>query len=232
MRKINPTTAFGICRVCASPFEFLHIGGRHQRFCSEACKSARTAEQTAASKARLVAGERRNRPAEYIRPRKRHDFTCEQCGLLYKAALSHQGNRFCGPRCHDDWHLARNAAIAQAKRQDVTCPTCGVAFRQEFSRHKYCSWECRKIPEWSTKTHERRTKTAFAPVNPYVVFTRDGWTCKLCGCDTPRALRGTFVPNAPELDHIIPLALGGEHSYENTQCACRACNGSKGAKAA
>lgn len=31
-----------------------------------------------------------------------------------------------------------------------------------------------------------------------------------------------------ELDHIEPLALGGEHSNANAAMACRGCNGSKG----
>lgn len=65
--------------------------------------------------------------------------------------------------------------------------------------------------------------------DPYSVFDRDGWVCQLCGCDTPRSHRGTLQGNAPELDHIVPLARGGVHSQANTQCACRACNGAKGA---
>ncbi|AKR55715.1 hypothetical protein XM25_07875 [Devosia sp. H5989] len=68
-------------------------------------------------------------------------------------------------------------------------------------------------------------------VNPLLVFERDRWTCKLCGRKTPKRLRGTVKPDAPELDHIVPLALGGEHSYRNTQCACRQCNSAKGATA-
>lgn len=59
------------------------------------------------------------------------------------------------------------------------------------------------------------------------VFQRDGWRCRFCGIDTPESLRGTHEHNAPELDHIVPLARGGQHSYDNTQCLCRACNGFK-----
>ena len=40
---------------------------------------------------------------------------------------------------------------------------------------------------------------------------------------------GTCDPRAPELDHIVPLALGGAHVPENVQDACRACNSAKGA---
>jgi len=66
-------------------------------------------------------------------------------------------------------------------------------------------------------------------VDPLKVFERDGWKCHLCHRKTPSRLRGTYHDAAPELDHIIPLSRGGEHSYANTACACRKCNGKKGA---
>ncbi|MCA0032740.1 HNH endonuclease [Mesorhizobium sp. B263B2A] len=67
-------------------------------------------------------------------------------------------------------------------------------------------------------------------VNPIAVFDRDKWRCQLCGVKTPRKLRGKNQPTSPELDHILPLAVGGEHSYRNTQCACRSCNLAKSSK--
>lgn len=66
-------------------------------------------------------------------------------------------------------------------------------------------------------------------IDPMAVFARDGWRCYLCGVETPRSLRGSNDPSAPELDHVIPLARGGAHTWANVKCACRACNGRKGA---
>lgn len=66
-------------------------------------------------------------------------------------------------------------------------------------------------------------------IDPIAVFERDKWTCRLCGVKTPKKLRGTNEATAPELDHIIPLALGGGHVWHNVQCSCRKCNGEKGA---
>jgi 5-methylcytosine-specific restriction endonuclease McrA len=48
--------------------------------------------------------------------------------------------------------------------------------------------------------------------------------------DTPKTLSGTCDRNAPELDHIVPVSRGGLHTYENTQCLCRSCNGWKAAR--
>jgi 5-methylcytosine-specific restriction endonuclease McrA len=37
-------------------------------------------------------------------------------------------------------------------------------------------------------------------------------------------------PLAPTLDHIVPLARGGHHTRDNTQCAHFSCNTRKGAR--
>lgn len=67
-------------------------------------------------------------------------------------------------------------------------------------------------------------------LNPIKVFERDRWKCHICGTSTPKELRGSYLSNAPELDHIITLAEGGSHTYSNVACACRSCNRKKGAK--
>ena len=36
-------------------------------------------------------------------------------------------------------------------------------------------------------------------------------------------------PHSATLDHIVPLAAGGAHSYANVQCAHFICNSVKGA---
>ena len=67
-------------------------------------------------------------------------------------------------------------------------------------------------------------------VDPIKVFERDGWICHLCRKVTLKEHRGTMHPRAPELDHIIPISKGGEHSYANTACSCRRCNSEKSDK--
>ena len=69
-------------------------------------------------------------------------------------------------------------------------------------------------------------------IDPIAVFERAGWLCYICGDETPRFLRGTCEPSAPELEHIVALANGGTHTWDNVDCACRSCNQAKGAKLA
>ncbi len=50
------------------------------------------------------------------------------------------------------------------------------------------------------------------------VFSRDGGRCRYCGTEEPPF----------ELDHMVPVARGGENSLENLVVACKHCNASKG----
>lgn len=58
------------------------------------------------------------------------------------------------------------------------------------------------------------------------VFDRDDWTCRLCLKPLDREAKVPH-PLAPTLDHILPLALGGEHVYSNIQAAHFLCNSRK-----
>jgi len=52
------------------------------------------------------------------------------------------------------------------------------------------------------------------------VFLRDEFQCQYCGEEVTR--------RTATLDHILPVSLGGQTSWENTCCACSVCNSKKG----
>lgn len=111
----------------------------------------------------------------------------------------------------------------QMGRRPKRCDRCASSVRKEQKRKH------RRIGKSA-----RRARIRNAPmdrIDPIEVFERDKWKCHLCGRHTPKRLRGSIEDAAPELDHVIPLALGGSHTLANVACACRACNGRKGAKA-
>jgi len=62
--------------------------------------------------------------------------------------------------------------------------------------------------------------------NPIKVLERDRYVCQNCGRKT-RPDFNQWHPLYPNLDHIVPLSLGGDHSKANTQCLCRECNMTK-----
>lgn len=67
------------------------------------------------------------------------------------------------------------------------------------------------------------------------VYVRDNYTCQYCGLvfepDTTwngetgaPVLRGVEPLTFLELDHVHPLALGGDNSFDNLRAACTPCN--------
>jgi 5-methylcytosine-specific restriction endonuclease McrA len=73
------------------------------------------------------------------------------------------------------------------------------------------------------KRRARIQKLPYEDVDLAVVFERDGGICGIC--EEP-------VNENWHLDHIIPLAAGGSHVYENVQVAHPRCNLRKGARVA
>jgi 5-methylcytosine-specific restriction endonuclease McrA len=129
--------------------------------------------------------------------------------------------------------VQRHAAFA-----NIACAVCGgaVGYSGTGMPRTYCSVGCQDAGEPSLRSRrvamlKRRPKiygVAIEAVDPLVVLNRDGWRCHICGGDAPKEARGTMRWDAPEVDHIIPLARGGSHTYANVACAHRRCNIVKG----
>lgn len=98
----------------------------------------------------------------------------------------------------------------------------------EASKAAALAWR-KANPERAAETHRTTQQTRRArklgqfveKVDPMVLYARDEGLCGICG---------TTVYGDFHVDHVIPLAKGGEHSYANTQIAHPPCNLAKGAK--
>ena len=166
------------------------------------------------------------------------------------ASVGSAGPNFCTPGCRLAYTRRRDleryrgeSRARQRARPPKQCEVCGQlmpVLEADDGRHarqrRCCSLQCyRQTPR--VKAMKRRAKAARAArkrgaadcerFDPIDVFTRDRWRCQLCGCSTPRRLRGRMVDNAPELDHIVALSAGGAHTWRNVQCLCRQCNRDK-----
>lgn len=174
-------------------------------FCSMACKSKSIAD---------------SKPGPHTKIR------YQDCATCSKTFVSHRPRVYCTEAC---------ILVCVSPPMDRVCRLCGTQYvaANTGGKHKqYCSEQCKKIVGRAEKAARRAKvrKATVEQVDPYAVFARDGWRCQLCGIATPEAKRGSTAPDAPELDHVQPIAKGGAHSYANTQCACRRCNGCKSDK--
>lgn len=156
--------------------------------------------------------------------------TCAVCGTEHVTR-----SQTCSPECKVELSRRKSKAYylkSRTAKTERACLECGKFFTPEYGskRRTFCKLQCqrratRRIAKAIRKARKR--KVIAERFDPLEILRRDKHRCQLCGVATPARLRGKMVPNAPEVDHIIPLALGGCHSYENTQCLCRKCNHNK-----
>ncbi len=228
-----------VCEQCGAVFRMRNPSGaaraglvKEGRFCSRPCshKASRLyadkSESKRAEKDRVRA--KRGLPPLPKRP---SSVSCSICIKPFTPRSTRQ--HICSVPCRQE-DMRRKAATyysgpAHAPRE---CAECVKTYTPEHGAAVYCGAPCATRAKRRVAHKKERARLRLATVesvNPTIVFNRDRWRCQLCGTPTPRRLRGSTTTNAPELDHIVPLSRGGEHSYRNTQCLCRACNASKGA---
>lgn len=154
---------------------------------------------------------------------------CRICGAISATGVYCSDECRKAKACRDSYKLNKAKKVLKAR----PCKECGVSFTPEYGnkRRVFCSDICGHKSARRQRKQKERARMRGAKVevvDAMKVFARDGWRCQLCKAKLKRKDRGTFNDMAPELDHIIPLSKGGEHSYRNTQCVCRKCNGDKG----
>lgn len=85
------------------------------------------------------------------------------------------------------------------------------------------------VRERTRRRHATLRSVTVERVDYAAIAERDGWTCHLCELPVDPTIRGR-VRDARSFDHVIPLALGGEHSTANIRLAHFGCNSRKGAR--
>ena len=238
--KVAPRDCFGRKKRVREPLNEEQRQRRRER--ERGKKRVRTPEQEARHKAAIAAWKVEHRGYRSTYDLVRQTFRkhlhsgyrllpCVECGVLCKQPKSGNGRKRCASCVME--RVRQLHWCYERKGRELTCPSCGVQWcglkqSGNAKTSPCCSPECRRE---LARAHKRARKRKLrGTVNRLRVFNRDGWACRACGCATPRALMGTFDDNAPELDHIVPVSAGGEHSYANTQCLCRMCNGLKSDK--
>lgn len=116
-------------------------------------------------------------------------------------------------RVHYQKHKVRlDAQIAAYRAQN---PGVVPAAQSRYRKKPEYALEARRY----ASAYRARKRDAFVEhVDPMVVFERDAGVCGICGVP---------IVGAFHVDHIVPLARGGEHSYANSQAAHPSCNSSK-----
>lgn len=140
--------------------------------------------------------------------------------------------KFCNDQCVEFYDRMKNPAKRNIVRQ---CPGCKQP--KQFSG-TYCSTDCYRQSDHGKLIrrqgkHRRRARMHNArieEVDPLVIAKRDKYKCHIC---RKRVNMNLDVQDmySPTMDHLIPISLGGDHSYANIRLAHRICNSRKGNRA-
>lgn len=172
--------------------------------------------------------------------------SCITCGTTEgmaerKARLSGSSAARCRP-CYNAYVRARLSAGRDPNRtrkqheyqQEFTCADCGAVAQRKPGKQTRCP-DCQAIADatrrgmsYSARRHQVRAGDR--TINHLALGERDGWLCHLCG-DEVEHHTDCVDPLSATIDHVVPLARGGEHSWENVRLAHRQCNSARGAKA-
>jgi hypothetical protein len=126
--------------------------------------------------------------------------------------------------------LIRSFYLIKEIKTPKECARCGKEFYSQYPEQKYCSKKC-KSKNNSIRGRCRKYGVYYdSSVTSLKIFKRDGYICKICGlaCDAhDKSWNGFLGPYSPTVDHIIALANGGTHTWDNVQCAHAICNSYK-----
>lgn len=163
---------------------------------------------------------------------------CKKCGNDFSTIYDCQS--YCSLECwnvaNDNIYIPKEKVVE--KKPPIICAECLKEFIPSGKRNKYCSRECYRKSNSRDNNHLRRTRIKNARKDLGItinkLFERDHGICHICGglcckedyfvTDSGTVIAGNMYPS---IDHVIALANGGTHTWDNVSLAHRICNSIK-----
>ena len=191
-----------LCIGCGEEFKPSRYGSRNQKYCSDHCRYLG------------------NKGIRYIVKRLKK---CRYCNTTY--ITKDENKEFCSGTCRKK----EKRFNEMVERGPKSCLYCGNSFYSP-TKH-YCSDECKRKAarvkdelRKSERLKRARSNGQFdADIDIYKLIERDGEYCYLCG-DGVHFNNHYNDPKYPTIEHVMPIARGGTHSWDNVKVACRECN--------
>jgi 5-methylcytosine-specific restriction endonuclease McrA len=247
-----------VCSHCHHSFDFIPTNNR-RKYCTNKCKRlANLTPEGAPSRKRYLASAKgkivkkrkatkyrqsqifkaKSQTPEYIERRRHYSKRFRErqrklrfCLICQDPIIGRQ-KKFCSDLCKDFNHRIKYPSKINILRR---CPQCRQP--KHFSG-TYCSKHCyltspEGIATRKHNEHKRRARFYGAKVetvDPLVVALRDKYKCHICRKRVNMNLDCKDKYSAT-MDHLVPISLGGDHSYANIRLAHRICNSRKGNRA-
>lgn len=232
------------CVTCGKTFKRLYGS---EKYCSVECRATGTKERKRVihkENVCVVCG-------KSFMPSKQSQKTCSvECRTAYKQQKdSERRSKGCSAeeRTNHRREVARrNLEKAREKLNTIrkpkqlkekkwytgNCVVCGKPFKTLHQNQKTCSKECGKRLKYARKHHRiKKEQIVDKDITLEALYRRDSGVCYLCGgiCDWEDrdTLNNIVGDNYPSIDHIIPVARGGLHAWNNVRLAHFKCNVAK-----
>ena len=227
-----------ICGQCGK--EFPHKYNTTNKFCSRECYQENRKEHPELYKSETI-NAISSEPLRLI-----YQCVCEYCGKPFET--DNIQKKYCSQECQYKAGIQKaikrqhDRNVANYKPKLIRCKECGKEFVPEFGekRSSFCSDKCMR--KWCNKqgNYNREMRLRGALVDKDItlkrVAQRDKDICYLCGHPVDwndySDISGNFLvgPNYPSVEHVIPIAKGGKHAWNNVRLAHCHCNSLKGDK--
>jgi hypothetical protein len=147
---------------------------------------------------------------------------CLWCDETFLPVRSDQN--FCTQICWGHYRYS----LVRVDTEPRDCLACAEVITNRGPQAQYCQ-PCidRRRPMWQQARRAAKLDAFAENVDPNYLAKRDNWRCQLCRNAVNKGLKWPD-PLSASIDHVIPISLGGEHSYANTQLAHLVCNIRKG----
>ena len=205
------------CEECGCRWERQPKGGVKPKTCSAKCHKARKSRLDAQyyqqNREKTLSNVARNaeKNQERIKAYQKEYYQSRKEELKGKAALYRLNNIDKVTQSQRDYYLANRESIIKS----VT---------------EYAKRNPEKARRWAAMRNARaRGAVEREAVDKKVLAERYGRKCHICGGQIPENV-DRFHPLYFTMDHVVPLAEGGAHTYENVKPAHASCNKQKSAK--
>ena len=124
----------------------------------------------------------------------------------------------------------RKEAEKEANHRFGECVVCGSQYETYNPMQKTCCTKCsRKLANARKQNRIPKEQIIDSDITLEALYRRDSGVCYLCGkqCDWDDKDGNKVGPNYPSIDHLIPVARGGLHSWSNVRLAHFKCNAYK-----
>ena len=144
---------------------------------------------------------------------------CATCSMAFRPELGKASN-YCSKSCAHAQTPSKKFLVNLSNCTDCHAPI--APHRKRCARCQFISQATRQDANSARRAHIERAGDK--GISWRTVGARDSWICHLCLKKVPQQPGKAKSPKGATVDHLIPLARGGLHVWENVGLAHRDCN--------